>query len=192
MTIFFSPSKSAFYNDAINAAASIPGDKIKISTEQHSTLLACLNSGGTVQVDANGIPQPVSAPAPTLAQVQASLCGQIDATADQVYASIGGPSPGRMAEYKQAKEDATAFKAAGYSGTVPKTVQVWATAQNFTAQQAADSILSTAAAWESVLENVREARLIGKANVNAATTTDDANTAAQTAISNVQSAAAGA
>lgn len=188
--IMYSATKGGFYDTTINTI--IPKDAIEISSEQHAALLSCLNTGGSIEVDSGGAPQAVPAPLPTLADVQTSQCMHIDAAADQVYVAIGGPSPGRLAEYRQANDDATAYKAAGYSGTVPETVQCWATAQNWTAQQAADDILATAAAWESVLVAIRSARLGGKAAVSAATTIDAANTAAQTAIASIQQAGAAA
>jgi hypothetical protein len=132
----------------------------------------------------------VEAPAaPTLDQVKATLCDQVDSAADAVYVEIGGPSPGRMAEYQQANTDAAAFKAAGYAGNAPPTVACWAEANaGWTNQQAADDIIATAARWTAALQAIRSARLLGKASINAATTTDAAEAAAATAISNVQAA----
>jgi hypothetical protein len=190
MGIYYSAMKQAFYDSDINLP--MPADVVAISDALHVELLEALYSGGSISIDANGAPIAVAAPALTLAQVQGQLCGQIDATADEVYMAIGGPSPGRLAEYQQAKSDAQTFKTAGYSGTVPETVQCWATAKAWTAQQAADDILATAAAWESVLVAIRSARLSGKASVGAATDIPSAKAAAATAVTNVQACAAGA
>jgi len=107
---------------------------------------------------------------PTLDQLKATLCATIDANADIAYIAIGGKSPGRLAEYQQAKADAVAFAGASYAGDVPATISCWAQASGWTAQQACDDILATAAAWESALVAIRSARLLGKANVNAAGT----------------------
>lgn len=140
---------------------------------------------------AGNTPQPaiVLSAAQQLANAQASLCEQIDAMADEVYIAIGGPTPGRLAEYQQASTDANAFKAAGYSGTVPVTVSCWAQANTgWTNQQAADDIIATAAKWISALQNIRSARLLGKSAVNAAATIAAAQTASATAIQNVQTA----
>lgn len=131
-------------------------------------------------------------PETTLFEVKLTLCTQIDATADTAYIAIGGPSPGRLAEYKQAKADADAFKAAGYTGSVPDTIACWAEAKAWTAEQACDDILATATSWEMALSVIRRQRLIGKANVNAASDAAAAQAAADLAISTIQSIPAGA
>jgi hypothetical protein len=131
-------------------------------------------------------------PVPTLAEVKMTLCSQIDASADASYIAIGCPSPGRLAEYKQAKADADAFKAASYEGTVPDTIACWSEAKAWTNQQACDDILTTAASWEMALAAIRRQRLIGKANVNAAADATTANTAADAAMAIIQSIPAGA
>jgi hypothetical protein len=131
-------------------------------------------------------------PAPTLAQVKADLCLQVDASADAAYVAIGGPSPGRLAEYKQAKADADAFSAAGYTGTVPDTIACWAEAKGWTAQQACDDILSTAASWETALAVIRRQRLIGKRNVSDAIDAAAAQAAADLAMTTIRSIPSGA
>ena len=128
-------------------------------------------------------------PDPTLEEVRMTLCAQIDASADAAYIAIGGPSPGRLAEYKQAKADADAFKAAGYTGSVPDTIACWAEARAWTAEQACDDILITAASWEIALSVIRRQRLIGKANVNAASDAAAAQAAAAKAAEASRSAA---
>ena len=141
-------------------------------------------------VAAGNTPEPM--PQPTLTEVKADLCGQVDASADAAYIAIGGPSPGRLAEYKQAKADADAFKAAGYAGTVPDTIACWSEAKSWTDQQACDDILTTAASWEMALAVIRRQRLIGKANVNAAADAAAAQVAADAAMAIIQSVPAGA
>jgi hypothetical protein len=131
-------------------------------------------------------------PEPTMVEVKLTLCAQIDAAADTAYIAIGGPSPGRLAEYKQAKADADAFKAAGYAGSTPDTIACWAEAKAWTAEQACDDILTTAASWEMALAVIRRQRLIGKANVNAAADATAAQTAADAAMAIIQSIPAGA
>ena len=69
---------------------------------------------------------------------------QIDADTDALYGAVLG---NRTEEYTSAASDAAAYKSAGYTGTVPPGVQSWATAKKWTATQAADDILVTAAAW---------------------------------------------
>lgn len=136
--------------------------------------------------DGSDFTAPTPTPAITLTDIQSGLCTSVDAEADAVYESIGGPSWGRGAEYQQAQTEATAFKTAAYAGTVPPTVQCWATAKNWTAQQAADDILATAAQWLGALQAIRSARLLGKAAIMATADEVSARSAATTAVSNLQ------
>ena len=129
-------------------------------------------------------------PLPSLVEVTLEACARVDAAADAAYVAIGGPSPGRLAEYKQAKADADAFKALAYLGTVPDTIACWAEAKEWTAQQACDDILATAARWEVVLSAIRRQRLIGKAAVRAATDAASAHAATDSVIATIQSIAA--
>lgn len=179
---------TGFYDD-VDSPAHASATVIEITDAEW---LTCLSTPGyTVQNGVLVAPVPPTA-AEQLASTQAELCLSIDSSADAAYIAIGGPSPGRLAEYQQANTDATAFKTAGYAGTVPETVQCWATAANLTPQAACDSILATAAAWEAVLVNIRSARLLGKMSVNAAATVADAQAAAATTIANIQKAAGAA
>lgn len=173
---------TAFY-DSVDSPAPEGAATIEITDDEW---LACISTPGYTIAGGELVPPVVLSAAQQLADLQSSLCSQIDGAADAVYIAIGGPSPGRLAEYQQANTDAQQFKAAGYAGTVPSTVQCWATASNITPQQSADNIIATATAWISALEAIREARLIGKANVNKAANTADAQTAAASAIAQIQ------
>lgn len=62
-------------------------------------------------------------------------------------------------EYQQARDDANAFKAAGYAPPVPSSVSSWATAKGWTAKQACDDILVAAAGWLAAQEAIRANRL---------------------------------
>jgi hypothetical protein len=64
-------------------------------------------------------------------------------------------------EYKDAYDGATAYKAAGYTGAVPASVQSWADAKipAKTAQWAADDILATAVNWKGAQDQIRAHRL---------------------------------
>lgn len=84
---------------------------------------------------------------------------QIDADTDSLYAAVIG---NRAAEYTAAEAEATAYADAGYTGTVPASVASWATAKGWTAQQAADDINATAAAWRTAQAAIRAARLLRK------------------------------
>ncbi|MCP1375403.1 hypothetical protein [Dyella lutea] len=187
MTIYYNPADGAFYDSGISK---VPAGAIQITPQQHQQLLTALYANGTIEVGADGIPVAVAAPAQTLPEVQAQLCQAIDAVADTVYMSIGGPSPGRLAEYQQAQTEATAFKDAGYAGAVPPTVQCWATAKGWTGQQACDDILATAQQWMGALQAIRSARLLGKQSVLNAADEASASAAADTAIANLQAISA--
>lgn len=76
-------------------------------------------------------------------------------------------------EYRRAYEDALAYKAIGYSGGVPASVQSWATVAGLTAQQAADDIILTRDGYMALLDAIRDIRLTGKAMIDVATAPAD-------------------
>jgi len=101
-----------------------------------------------VQSQASALPQKIQ-----------GLIAKIDADTDSLYAAVVG---NRAAEYTVAETEATAYAGAGYTGTVPASVASWATAKGWTAQQAADDINATAAAWRTAQAAIRAARLLRK------------------------------
>lgn len=113
---------------------------------------------------------------PQISIDRAALIADIDRRADAIRLSIVG-DPVRVEEYRLARDEAAAYVSAGYTGAVPPTVQTWATAKTWTAQQAADDIAATAQAWESALYAIRSIRLIGKESVRSAATDSAAQTA---------------
>lgn len=119
-------------------------------------------------------------PVPTL-PTREELAAEIDKASDALRLSIVG-DPLRVEEYRIAREEATAFVAANYSGTVPSSVQSWATAKSWTPKQAADDIMHTAQLWSSALYAIRTIRLVGKEAVRNAADAAAVNTAYQTAI----------
>jgi len=189
MTMYYSARAKGFFDSRIHSL--VPDDAIEVTNEAYHTLMGAQANGSTIQADANGRPVAVAPAPPTLDESKASLCRQIDRAADDAYAAIGGSSPGRLAEYQQAKADATAYKASGYAGMVPSTIDCWAQAQGWTAQQACADILATAAAWEGALAAIRSARLLGKGAVTAAADAIDAQSAADAAIADIRAVPAG-
>lgn len=117
-------------------------------------------------------PKPEPAPPFVLSEAKNTLTLSIDADVDTVYKLVIG---NRLAEYQLAEREATEFKNNNYSGTVPSTVQSWATAQNQTAQWAADSILAQANAWINAQNAIRSARLATKAAVQNAQNESEIN-----------------
>lgn len=92
-------------------------------------------------------------------------------TARQRYVSAGQLVE---EEYRLALQQTKDWRAAGNPAEqVPPAIQDWADATGMTAEQAASSIEQTAAAWETVLLQVRQIRLAGKAAIDAAADTDD-------------------
>ena len=82
MTIFYSPSTGAFYDDAFWDAP-LPDDAAEVSAEHHAALMEASSLGKIIQPDANGAPVAVEAPEPpfeTLAQrARRRRDGEIDA-----------------------------------------------------------------------------------------------------------------
>jgi hypothetical protein len=95
-----------------------------------------------------------ASPLPVAAAIQ-----KIDADTDAIYGAVLG---NRAEEYTLAASEARSYKAAGYTGAIPSSVQSWATAKAWTATQAADDILATAAAWITAQAEIRAARLTRK------------------------------
>jgi hypothetical protein len=94
-----------------------------------------------------------------LAAAKAAFIIKVDADVDAIYRDAIG---NRTTEYTLANADAVAFKAAGYTGTVPSSVQSWATAKGWTAQAATDDMLATASDWLGAQVTMRAARLLRK------------------------------
>jgi len=177
--MFYSKSTGGFYSADIHGDA-IPFDAVEITVEQHAQLMADQSAGATIQADANGYPVAVFPPPPSLDQIKADLCARIDREADAARLKIAG-DPLRVVEYQQAETEAAAYKAAGYTGTVPPSVQSWAEAKGWTAQQAADDILTVAAGWRQALYVLRDIRLKGKEAIRAGADEAAANAAADAA-----------
>lgn len=114
-------------------------------------------------VQITSLPLPPSPPLPTL---KAAFILQIDADADRIYADVIG---NRSTEYTQAEKEAQAYKDAGYTGTVPSTVQSWASVKAWTPTQSANDILAQATAWRTVAAAIRANRLAEKEAARVAT-----------------------
>ncbi|QIB09060.1 phage tail protein (plasmid) [Pseudomonas fluorescens] len=94
------------------------------------------------------------------------LCAQVDDAADMARKAVAG-DPLRAVEYQRAADEAQAFKDAGYpDDAVPPMVAAWAISGR-TAQQAANSILGEAAAYNNALVCIRTTRLGAKEQIRA-------------------------
>jgi hypothetical protein len=105
-----------------------------------------------------------AADTPSVAQLAADLVLRIDADADAIRRAVMGS---RATEYQTTLSHAQAFRDAGYVGTPPEYVASWLDAKNavgaaWTAQQAADDILDTAALWTGAEAQIRRQRLLRK------------------------------
>ena len=125
------------------------------------TLGAMVRSGSTLVID-SVLLAASTASSKAVSVAQALL--KIDADTDSIYGAILG---NRAEEYTSASDDAAAYKAAGYLGTVPPGVQSWA--KGWTATKAADDILATTTAWVAAQNAIRATRLARKEQIRAAT-----------------------
>ena len=152
----------------------LTNDSTVVRRPDDGALFSLTDPFGAVQTQyaawlaAGNTPQP--APVAPLASVKSDAVSKIDRDADAIRVAVIGE---RATEYQTAYDEATAFKAAGYSGTVPPTVQSWVDAKaaggvTWAAQQAADDILATAAAWTSAQYAIRANRLKAKEQAKAA------------------------
>ncbi len=135
------------------------------------------------EVLSNGVLTKSSAVKADLTQAKNGIKNLIDSVAGSARNSYLSQGDHVIREYDQAYSEANTFKDAGYPvGDVPLSVSCWATASSITAQAAADSIIAQGNFLKLKLDQIREARLIGKASIDAATTVEDILAAKQTAL----------
>lgn len=164
---------------------------VAITPEYHAELFVGTSGGFVIVPDADGRPVLAAPSAPIV--TAAGLCAQIDTAADTARRAVAG-DPLRAVEYEKSATEAKAFAEAGYpADAVPRTVSAWAISGR-TAQQAADSILAEAAAYNEALYQIREARLGAKELVRAAMAagkTEQAEDITAETIAAIQAAVAG-
>lgn len=123
----------------------------------------------TLLDDSQYVPPPID-----LTPIKAKAIQAIDVDVDKIYADVIG---NRGTEYAEAEREALDFKAAGYTGPVPPTVQSWATVKNWTPQAAADDIIGQATAWRNAALSIRANRLKEKEAIRVAASMDEINAA---------------
>lgn len=113
-------------------------------------------------------------------QHRATAIDAIDAAGEALRLAVINRMPTQTEEYRQALTQAQAWQAAGYPETeespAPVDVTSWAMARwrdGWTARQAADDILATAAAWAAILSKIRLLRLLNKQDVLHASTPEE-------------------
>ena len=94
-----------------------------------------------------------------------ALITRIDTDVDAIYTAVIGR---KDTEYIKAEEQALAYIAANYTGTVPEFVQDYATSEGQTASWAADAIAAKATAWRTAQASMRANRLQHKADARTA------------------------
>lgn len=120
-------------------------------------------------------------------QTKEAIVYRIDLVADTQRAKLVG-DPVRAFEYQAAERGAQAYRDAGYTGSVPGVVQVWAEARSWTPQQAADDILAEAQQYQAVLVFLRGVRLKAKYRVmDPAVSLEEARVIAAEAIETMKS-----
>mgnify|MGYP001008190338 CR=1 FL=1 len=153
MTIYYSKSNQAFFDDQIHSR--LPEDAVEISPEQHAALLVGQSNGQVIMPNKAG--QPVLAdPAPshlhqewTLDKAATSqlLAESIDKgteaindAVEQAYHHVTRFE----AEYKLREQQARDYKAGGCKGDVPEQVAAFAKPAGKTACEATDIIIAQA------------------------------------------------
>ena len=157
MTIYYSKSNQAFYDDTIHAT--LPNDAVEISPEQHAALLAGQTQGKTIMPGKDG--KPVLAPlAPShlhqwngkewmldkaaASQLLAEAIDQgtdaINNLVDEAYRHVTRFQP----EYLLREQQARDYKAGGCKGEAPLQVAAFAKPAGKTACEATDIIIAQA------------------------------------------------
>lgn len=116
---------------------------------------------------------------------------QIEQAADQARFVVVGDSL-RVVELQMAEDEAKAYRLAGFDGAVPPTVQALVDAKGIEPRAAAESILDESTAWRAALCSIRAARLKGREAVLTATSHDQAEAFADTAIAAIRASTEGA
>ncbi|PZU74150.1 MAG: phage tail protein [Brevundimonas sp.] len=83
MTIFFSPTTGAFYDDAFWEAP-LPDDAVEISAEDHAALLEAASTGKVIQAGPDGAPVAVDAPTPPIVTLAALARRRRDLEVDRL------------------------------------------------------------------------------------------------------------
>jgi hypothetical protein len=146
---------------AIINEASLVTNVIEVSDDRLDVLPGLIEGTGAAIGDTWDGQQFLKPPpqVPDLAAAKSALVLGIDANVDAIYRAVVGD---RSDEYQAAREQALTYQQGGYTGTAPACVASWAQAKGWSAQQAADDILATATAWETLRDNIRAARLLAK------------------------------
>jgi hypothetical protein len=111
----------------------------------------------------------------------------IDVKAGQVRLRFITDVPGQQATYIRKAEQARAYAAAGYTGTLPPYIAAEAAATGLTAAQCSDTIIGLSDLWEGTIgPAIEQVRIGGKQAVTAAADIEAVNTALATALGTLE------
>ncbi|GEM_PF-2047724 len=117
---------------------------------------------------------------PALVGVQVAALDAIDAAGEAMRLAVINRMTTQTEEYRQALAQAQDWQAAGFPETeespAPPDVASWAMARwrdGWTARQAAENILETAANWSLIISEIRLLRLLNKEDVRHAESVDE-------------------
>jgi len=107
-----------------------------------------------------------------LEEERAAAIDAIDAAGEALRLAVINRMTTQTEEYRRVEAQARAWRDAGYpesdDAPVPRGVRGWAAAkwrEGWTNRQACDDILATADGWYSILDTVRDLRLMNKEDV---------------------------
>jgi hypothetical protein len=129
-------------------------------------------------------------PTVNIEQLRTSSLVFVDNTAGEVRQKFITSAPGQELTYQEKAEQAADFAAANYpTGQIANYpfIQVEVNVTGLSAQSAADGILARRTLWIQKGALIEEARLIGKRDINIATTADGITTALNSAITALNS-----
>lgn len=162
--MYYSKTTGCTYLPAIHGDA-MPADVVPISAKTYREVLACPIEGKVRSHDAQG--RPILIDAPPYVPTAEEFCARIDRSADSARRAVIG-DPVRAFEYERAGSEARAFVEAGYPvDKIPRAVAAWAI-NGRSYQQAADSIIAKAAAYNEAIYLIRETRLCAKEVIRSA------------------------
>lgn len=140
-------------------------ERIVNSKTNTDAVVEAVNASIMAMSESVGVLNFEDTPAVTEGSIKAANIIKIDADVDAIYAQAIG---NRATEYSEAEVQASAYKAAGYTGDVPAYVAIWVATNTkgfTTAKQSADDILSQAVAWRGAAEAMRSQRLSCKKEI---------------------------
>jgi hypothetical protein len=111
----------------------------------------------------------------------------IDVKAGQVRLRFITDVPGQQATYIRKAEQARAYAAAGYTGTLPPYIAAEAAATGLTAAECTDTIIGLSDLWEGTVgPAIEQVRIGGKQAVTTAADIEAVNTALATALGTLE------